>query len=276
MSAIYPFVLLVAVWWLLADRGVLGNEFVMPPPGRVLDRARTLVADGTLVDQTLVTLREALLAFALALLAGVVLGTLVGRVRAVRLALRPLVSFLFPTPKIALYPAMLILLGLGSASKVAFGFAEALFPVLLATAAGTSQIDPRLVWSAAALGTSCRAALVKIVVPAALPAILTGARIGLVGATVGVFLGEMIAGAEGLGHMMAVAYRTLDTPGMYVAIITVSVAGYALDRAFLVARRRLLAWSAEEAGPDLRPPPTRAARSPGRGWRRRSPTGARR
>jgi ABC-type nitrate/sulfonate/bicarbonate transport system permease component len=261
MSAVYPFVLLVALWWLLADRGVFGNEFVMPPPGRVLDRARMLVADGTLVDQTLVTLHETLLAFALALLAGVVLGTLVGRVRAVRLAVRPLVSFLFPTPKIALYPAMLILFGLGSASKVAFGFAEALFPVLLATAAGTSQIDPRLVWSAAALGTSRRAALVKIVVPAALPAILTGARIGLVGATIGVFLGEMIAGAEGLGHMMAVAYRTLDTPDMYVAIITVSLAGYALDRAFLVARRRLLAWSAEEAGPDYRATRSRSVRA---------------
>jgi ABC-type nitrate/sulfonate/bicarbonate transport system permease component len=246
MRAIYPFVLLVAVWWLLADRGVLGNEFVMPRPGQVLDRARTLVADGTLVDHTLATLREALLAFALALLAGLVVGTLVGRVRIVRLALRPLVSFLFPTPKVALYPAMLILLGLGSASKIAFGFAEAVFPILLATAAGTSQVDQRLVWSATALGTSRRGALVKVVVPAALPAILTGARIGLVGAMIGVFLGEMIAGSEGLGHMMAVAYRTLETPDMYVAIVTVSLVGYALDRAFLLARRLLLRWSAEE------------------------------
>jgi ABC-type nitrate/sulfonate/bicarbonate transport system permease component len=242
MSAIYPFALLVAVWWVLAERGVLGNEFVMPSPARVLDRAGTLLESGALVDETLVTLREVLLAFALALLAGVVLGTLIGRVEAVRLALRPLVSFLFPTPKVALYPAMLIVLGLGSASKVAFGFSEAVFPILLATAAGTSQVEPRLVWSAAALGTPRRAALVKVVVPAALPAILTGARIGLVGAIIGVFLGEMIAGADGLGHMMAVAYRTLDTPDMYVAVITVSLVGYALDRAFLLARRRLLAW----------------------------------
>jgi ABC-type nitrate/sulfonate/bicarbonate transport system permease component len=138
---------------------------------------------------------------------------------------------------------MLILFGLGSASKVALGFSEALFPVILATAAGTSQVEPRLVWSAAALGTTRRAALHKVVLPAALPAILTGARIGLVGAIIGVFLGEMIAGANGLGHLMAVAYRTLDTPAMYVAIITVSLVGFVLDRAFLAARGRLLAWS---------------------------------
>jgi ABC-type nitrate/sulfonate/bicarbonate transport system permease component len=243
---IYPFVLIVAVWWVLAEQGVLGNAFVAPPPDRVFDRAKVLVEEGQLQDETLITLRRVLIAYALALGVGIALGTLIGRVRPVRLALRPIVSFLFPTPKVALYPAMLIVFGLGSTSKIAFGFSEALFPILLATAAGTSQVEPRLLWSAAALGTPSRSSLVKVVVPAALPAILTGARIGLVGAIIGVFLGEMIAGADGLGHMMAVAYRTLDTSDMYVAIITISVIGFLLDRTFLLARGRLLAWSAEE------------------------------
>ena len=83
-------------------------------------------------------------------------------------------------------------------------------------------------------------------IPAASPSILTGARIAIVGAIIGVFLGEMIAAADGLGSMMAVGYRTLATTDMYVAIVTVSALGYGLDRAFLVGRRRLLAWSAEE------------------------------
>jgi ABC-type nitrate/sulfonate/bicarbonate transport system permease component len=249
VTAVYPFALLVLVWWALAEGG---NPFVIPPPDRVLDRAIVLIEDGTLVQHAGATLGRVAIAFGLALATGIALGTLIGCVGIVRRALRPIVSFLFPAPKVALYPAMLIVLGLGSASKVAFGFSEAVFPVLLATAAGTSQVDPRLVWSAAALGTPRRASLVKVVVPAALPAILTGARIGLVGATVGVFLGEMIAGADGLGHMMAVAYRTLETQDMYVAIITVSLAGYALDRAFLFTRARLLAWSPEEVSPGRR------------------------
>jgi ABC-type nitrate/sulfonate/bicarbonate transport system permease component len=245
--SLYPFVLLVAAWWVLADRGVLGNEFVMPPPDRVFDRFVALAESGTLADQVGLTLGRVLTAYALAAVAGVAIGTLIGCVRPVRRALRPLVAFFFPAPKIALYPAMLIVFGLGSSSKVALGFSEALFPILLATAAGTSQVEPRLVWSAAALGTPRRAALHRVVIPAALPAILTGARIGLVGAIVGVFLGEMIAGADGLGHMMAVAYRTLETEDMYVAIITISLIGYLLDRTLLLVRRRLLAWSAEEA-----------------------------
>ena len=240
IRAVYPFVLLVALWWALAAWGVLGNEFVMPPPGRVLDHA---LHDGALASEALTTLQRVAVAYALAVAAGVVVGTLIGCVRPVRLALRPVVSFLFPAPKVALYPAMLIVFGLGSASKIAFGFAEAVFPVLLATAAGTSRVEPQLVWSAAALGTPRRATLHRVVLPAALPAILTGARIGLVGAVIGVFVGEMIAAADGLGHMMAVAYRTLDTPAMYVAIVTTSLLGYVLDRSFLLARRRLLRWT---------------------------------
>ena len=231
------FAALLALWWLIASRS---NEFVTPPPDRVFERAFEIEGLG---DQVLATLGRVGAAYGLAVLAGVALGTAIGCVPAVRSALRPLVSFLFPAPKIALYPALLIVFGLGSASKVALGFSEALFPILLATAAGTSQVPPQLHWSAAALGRPSR---IAVAVPAALPAILTGARIGLFGAIIGVFLGEMIAGADGLGQMMAVAYRTLDTPTMYVAIALVSLIGYVLDRAFLLARRRLLAWSAEE------------------------------
>jgi len=230
--------LVVGAWW-LASRAT--SEFVLPAPGTVAERAWTERA--SLVDQTSITFGRVAAAYALACVCGVTLGTLMGRVAPVRSALRPIVSFLFPTPKVALYPAMLIVLGLGAASKVALGFAEALFPVLLATAAGTSRVDARLVWSGAALGA--RAPLLRIVVPAALPAILTGARIGLVGAIIGVFLAEMIAAADGLGHQMAISYRTLDTPEMYVAIIAVSLVGYALDRAFLLGRRHALAWSDE-------------------------------
>jgi NitT/TauT family transport system permease protein len=211
----------------------------------VFDRAKVLIESGTLGDETWTTLRRVLIAYCLAVAVGIFLGTLIGRIQMVRQALRPIVSFLFPTPKVALYPAMFIVFGLGSASKIAFGFSEALFPILIATAAGTSQVEPRLLWSASALGTSRQAALVRVVVPAALPSILTGARIGLVGAIIGVFLGEMIAGADGLGHMMAVAYRTLDTGDMYVSIVVISLIGFALDRTFLFARGRLLSWSAE-------------------------------
>lgn len=246
LAQIYALGLLLLAWQVLATLGVLGNQFVMPLPMAVWDDARALIEAGTLQTEAWATLRRVLLAFGLALLVGSTLGTVIGRVRIVRLLLRPVVQFLFPTPKIALYPAMLIIFGFGSASKIAFGFSEAVFPILIAAAAATSQIDPRLVWSASGLGLSRGATFARVVVPAALAGILTGARIGLVGALIGVFLGEMIAGSGGLGQMMAIAYRTLNTADMYVAILTISLIGFSLDRLFLFARGRLLAWSAEE------------------------------
>mgnify|MGYP000663310536 CR=1 FL=1 len=246
LAHVYALGVLLVLWYVLARSGALGNQFVMPTPATVWDAARVLLAEGTLQEEAWATLRRVLLAFALALLVGGTIGILIGRIRIVRYLLRPVVQFLFPTPKIAIYPAMLIIFGLGSASKVAFGFAEALFPVLIASAAAASQIDARLLWSAEGLGLSRAWTFPRVVLPAALPGILTGARIGLVGALIGVFLGEMIAGADGLGQMMAIAYRTLRTADMYVVIVTVSLIGFFLDRIFLFVRGRLLAWSPEE------------------------------
>jgi ABC-type nitrate/sulfonate/bicarbonate transport system permease component len=119
------------------------------------------------------------------------------------------------------------------------------FPILLASIAASSRVEAPMVWSAAGLGTSRPGILVRVVLPAALPGILTGARIGLVGAISGVFVAELIVAADGLGHDMAVGYRTLATADMYVAVVLICAIGFVLDRLFLLVRARLLAWSAE-------------------------------
>jgi NitT/TauT family transport system permease protein len=248
---LYPVALVLALWQALAGAEVF-TSFTLPAPARVWDRALTGWDSGTLADAITVTLGRILGAFALAAVAGVPLGLLMGRVPLVRRTARPIVAFLFPTPKVAVYPALVILFGLGTASKVAMGVAEAVFPILLATTAAASRVEPRLVWSAAGLGTSRPGILVRVVLPASLPGILTGARIGLVGAITGVFVAELIVAADGLGHMMAIGYRTLDTADMYVSVVAISMIGFVLDRLFLVARAGLLTWS-EEGGSHLPP-----------------------
>lgn len=242
---VYPLLLIVGLWQLAVSLELV-NLFTLPAPARVWDRAVATWRSGVLPATTAVTLQRVLASYALAVVVGVTLGLLMGRLRAVRLVTRPIVAFLFPTPKVAIYPALVILFGLGTASKVALGFAEAVFPIVLATAAAASRVEPRLVWSATGLGETRLGTLVRVVLPAALPGILTGARIGLVGAIIGVFLAELIVGADGLGRMMAVAYRSLNTADMYVAVVMVSAIGFVLDRLFLAARTRLLAWTVEE------------------------------
>jgi ABC-type nitrate/sulfonate/bicarbonate transport system permease component len=243
-SRVYPLALILGVWQLIVTLELV-SPFTMPAPARVWDRAVLAWEAGSLQRDTWTTLSRVLISYGLALAVGVALGLLIGRVEKVRLVLRPVVSFFFPTPKVAIYPAMVILFGLGSASKIALGFSEAVFPIILATSAAASQIEPRLMWSAQAFGTSRRAMFPRVVLPAALPGIMTGGRIALVGAIIGVFMGELIVGADGLGHTMAVAYRSLQTGDMYVAVVLMSGIGFVLDRLFLVLRSRMLVWSPE-------------------------------
>lgn len=241
---IYPLVLLVGVWQLLVTLEVV-SPFTLPAPLATWDAAVAGWQAGSLPDDIRITFSRVLSAWALAVVVGVVLGVLIGRLRAVRQTARPLVRFFFPTPKVAIYPALVIIFGLGTASKIALGFAEAVFPVILASSAAASNVDPRLLWSAQAFGTSRSSTLVRIILPASLPGILTGARIGLVGSIIGVFMGELIVGSDGLGRSMALAYRTLETADMYVAVVAMSAIGFVLDRLFLLARGRFLGWSAE-------------------------------
>lgn len=242
---LYPVVLVLAVWQVLALTETLGNEFVLPAPLSVWHAGVELAREGVLVDAVVVTGGRVLAAFLLAVVVGVGVGLLVGRFRLARRAARPLLAFGFPTPKIAIYPALVILFGLGAASKIALGFVEAFFPIALATAAAASRVDHHLVWTARALGTAERRVLVDVVLPSALPGILTGARIGLVGAIIGVFIAEMVVSPDGLGNLMSRSWATLQTPEMYVAIVAVSILGFVLDRTFLLMRARLLRWSAE-------------------------------
>lgn len=240
----YPLFLLLLVWQLVVSSGVL-PPLALPPPAEVFRTFVRLLTGGSLVAAAATTLGRIVAAFGLALAVGVPLGLIIGRVPVFRAAARPIVAFLFPTPKTALYPAMLILFGLGGASKIALGFSLAVFQVLLATTAAASQIEPRLVWSARNLGTSRFMVFQRVVLPASLPGIMTGARIGLVGAIIGVFLGELIAGADGLGQMMTRSRNLLETPTIYAVLITTSLIGVLLDRILLAVRARLLYWSHE-------------------------------
>lgn len=244
---LFPLALVLVAWQQAVTWELIGNEFVAPPPGRVVEAARLLLADGTLQRSLGDTTARVLGSFGLAALVGVVLGLLIGRVRLVRLALRPLMSFLFPVPKLAIYPSMLIIFGPGSASKVAIGFAAAMFPILFATAAASSSVEEHLEWSARALGASKLSSFVSVVVPASLPGILTGMRIGLVGAIITVFLGEMVSAPTGLGSVTSQASNNLRIAEMYVGIVAIALTGLLLDRALLLVRRWLLAWSPEGA-----------------------------
>jgi ABC-type nitrate/sulfonate/bicarbonate transport system permease component len=181
-----------------------------------------------------------------ALVLSVALGLAAAVSRPVEAVLRPLIRVLAPVPKIALYPAFILTMGFGDSSKIVLVIADVLFPILLATMQGAAMVEPKLVWVARAAGTSPAGTITKVILPATLPSILTGCRIGLVVACIVVFLAEMITSTDGLGYVLVRAARSFQTVDMFVPLIAISALGLALNGLLAALRSRLLVGFPDE------------------------------
>src|SRR5204863_8653811 len=218
----------------------------LPPPAAVFARLIEQAVNPQFLQNAGVTLFRPFAGFSIALVIGVILGAAATGSKAVEGVVKPLVRVLAPLPKVALYPAMILILGFDDASKIALVAADAVFPILLATYQGTSAVDTKLVWSARAAGCSQRRALFTVVLMAALPSVLTGCRIGLIISCIVVFLAEMITSTDGLGYLLVRAGRNFETVDMFVPLISISILGLALNAVFNALRRWLLQGFPEE------------------------------
>ena len=245
LLGLLPIIGLLLVWQAAVSAGV-APAALLPSPVAVFGRVAQNLVDADFLRNTWVTLYRLFTGFLLALAIGVPLGLAGATNRIVGAVLKPLVRVLAPVPKIALYPALILSLGFDDASKIVLVTADALFPILLATFGGAAMVEPKLVWSARAAGTSPAGTLLKVILPATLPSILTGSRIALVVSCIVVFLAEMITSTDGLGYMLVRASRNFQTVDMFVPLIAISVIGLLLNGALAYARRKLLVGFPEE------------------------------
>ena len=245
LLGIVPIALLVALWQAIASLEY-APATLLPPPGLVFMRLLQQLFTSAFQHEIGATLFRLFAGFSIAVILGVTIGLLASASPAVNAVVRPIVRVLAPLPKVALYPALLLLLGFGHESKITLVAADALFPILLSTYYGASMVEQKLIWSAMAAGTPRRQILFKVVLPAAMPSILTGCRIGLVISCIVVFLAEMITSTDGLGHLLVRASRNFQTIDMFVPLITISLLGLLLNVGFNALRARLLAGFPEE------------------------------
>ncbi len=241
----YYSIFLVLIVWELMSRFEIVRPFLLPAFSSVVTHTWDLLLNENLLFQIGTTMFRMWTGLLAATVVGVPLGIWMARFRPARDFFEPLIGLSFPIPKVGIYPAIIIFLGIAHLSKISWVFIDSIFPIVMATYHGAQHVETRLIWSARAMGTSEGKILWKIILPATLPSILTGFRLGIITALIVVFLSEMIAGGEGLGSMMVHASRLFRSVDMFVAIILISVLGLIFDRVFLVARRRLLQWHAE-------------------------------
>jgi NitT/TauT family transport system permease protein len=239
LLGIVPIALAIAVWQAISSFGY-APVTLLPPPGLVFERLAQQLLTGSFQHAIGATLLRLFAGFSIAVVVGVGVGLAAAASPAVNAVVRPIVRVLAPLPKVALYPAILLLVGFGHESKITLVTADALFPILLSTYYGASTVEQKLIWSAMAAGTPPREILFKVVLPAAAPSILTGCRIGLVISCIVVFLAEMITSTDGLGHVLVTAARTFQAVDMFVPLITISLLGLILNGLLEAVRSYLL------------------------------------
>ena len=239
LLGIVPIALAIAVWQAISSFGY-APVTLLPPPGLVFQRLAEQLLTGSFQHAVAATLLRLFVGFSIAVILGVAVGLAAAVSPAINAVVRPIVRVLAPLPKVALYPAILLLVGFGHESKITLVAADALFPILLSTYYGASMVEQKLIWSAMAAGTPRRQILFKVVLPAAMPSILTGCRIGLVISCIVVFLAEMITSSDGLGHVLVTAARTFQAVDMFVPLITISLLGLILNGLLGAVRAYLL------------------------------------
>jgi ABC-type nitrate/sulfonate/bicarbonate transport system permease component len=230
-----------AAWEIFARSGAV-TPFMLPPFSEVLARIYDDAAGGDLLLNAGVTLYRALAGFLIAAIAGVALGAAMSRNALARWFFDPIISVGFPMPKIAFLPVVILWLGLYDVSKITMIAVDAVFPVATAVIAGIQGVDKELVWSARNMGARDREVLWQVLLPAALPQILTGLQVAFPIALV-----EMAMGGYGLGGAMMQASRFADSRGVFAGIVEIAVMGYVLVKGMAAVRGRLLRWH-EETG----------------------------
>jgi ABC-type nitrate/sulfonate/bicarbonate transport system permease component len=233
--------------WELGSRLALMSPRYFPAPTTIGWVLADRFAAGDLGAHTLVTLTRLGAAFAIAALPAVPLGLLMGIARPIRDAVEPYIAFIFPVPKVTLLPFLLIVLGVGEPAFVLTGALSAFFQIVISTLAGVQTMDPRLLEVGRNYGAHGARLFRKVILPAALPAIFTGLRLGLGLALVALVAVEFIAAKSGLGHLVYRHWQMLSTPEMYAAFALVGALGLVLTRGLRALQARLLVWH-EDSG----------------------------
>jgi len=208
---------LLALWYLATTRwGV--SHLLLPNPVRVYDELKDVLASGEFLPDLRVTLTELAAAFTISSVGGITLGYLISRSQFLIRVFEPLLAGVYSIPIILFLPLYVLFFGLGPASKIALGTTISFFPIVLNTIAGFGYVDRMYVVAARSMGASGLQLFRWVLLPAALPVILTGLRMGFIVALLSILGSETIASLAGLGHRIVHLAEAMDTARMFAYI----------------------------------------------------------
>lgn len=231
----------IASWEATVRLGILDWRF-FPPPTAILGAFSALLVSGELLLHTAVSLKRVLLGFAFGAAPGLALGLAVGLSRWVRAAVNPLVAATYPIPKSAIVPLMMLIFGLGDASKVALVAIGVFYLVLINTAAGVMNIEPIYLEVGRNFGASRLQLFLTVALPGALPLIFAGLRLGMGIGLILIVVGELVGARDGIGYLIWQAWTIFAVERMYVGLVVIAILGWLTTLALDAAERLLVPW----------------------------------
>ncbi len=211
---------LVVLWYLASTRwGV--NQLLLPNPIAVFDNFIEILRTGEFIGDLQTTLGEVAAAFAISVTSGVTLGYFISRSSYAIRVFEPLFAALFSIPIILFLPLFVLFFGLGPASKIAIGATISFFPIVINTIAGFGSVDRLYVMAARSMGASGYRLFRHVLLPAALPVILTGLRMGFTTALLSIIGSEVLASLAGLGHHIVQLAESMEMARMFAYIVFV-------------------------------------------------------
>ena len=234
----------LAVWEVLARAGLL-PAFFFPAPSIIAGTLVKLLVEGGLVTDLAATLRRLVLGCLLGAVPAVVLGFGMGLCRGLRAAVDPLIASAHPIPKIAILPLVMIIFGMGEASKIILIGLGVFFPLLINTVVGVSQISPIYFEVADNYGAPPFKIFTRVLLPGCLPMVLAGVRLGVNVALLLTIALEMVTARDGLGASIWMAWETFRTEQIYATLVVIALLGVSFSLVLRSLASRFVPWQME-------------------------------
>jgi NitT/TauT family transport system permease protein len=231
---------LLAIWQVVS---LALNSDSFPTAVEALRTIPSILTDQESLLNFAASLRRMVIGYGIAVGMSIPLGLMMGRSRTVAALVNPLLMVIYPVPKAALMPIIMLWLGIGDLAKTLVIFLGVSLPAIYHSFEGAKGVEEKMVWSGAAMGLSAIQRMIRIVLPAALPEILTGCRTGLVLALITMIASEMIARQSGAGNILFNALDMGQYDTVFAMIIIIGAMGIGLDAMFESVRARLVRWS---------------------------------
>jgi NitT/TauT family transport system permease protein len=235
-------VIVLAAWQICSDTKVVNPNFASSPIQIIEAFHGYFSPAGGGWAALKISAIEFALGFVISLGVGLLVGFAIGWFRWFEYLVDPLINFGYAAPRIALVPLLVIWFGIGTPSKVAVVFLSAVFPIIINTASGVKVVDNQLIQVSRSFKASQLQLFRTVVIPGAVPSIVTGIRLGIGQGLIGMVVGELLASTAGLGYTIETAGNNLQQPTMFVAVFLVSGIGVILSQLMRIAERRLDQW----------------------------------